>query len=66
MGILIYTGGEIRGYELEIGEKLTFISHHEYPYMGVMVKLHALRSLEQGCNVYVNTKELLECFQPID
>ena len=62
MRTLVYTGGKIRGYELEIGEKLTFISQREYPYMGVTVKLHALRSLEQGCNVYVNTKELLECF----
>ena len=66
MRTLVYTGGKIRGYELEIGEKLTFISQRDYPVMGINVKLHALRSLDQEDNVYVNTKELTECFQLID
>ena len=65
MRTLVYTGGKIRGYELEIGEKLTFISHREYPYMGMTVKLHALRSLDSEDNLYVNTKELTECFEVI-
>ena len=66
MRTLVYTGGTIPGYELEIGEKLTFISQREYPYMGMTVKLHVLCRLDSGYNVYVNTKELTECFQLID
>ena len=65
MNTLIYKGGHIRGYELEIGEKLHFISRREYPYMGMTVKLHALRSFNGGRTVYVNTKELTECFEVI-
>ena len=65
MKTVVYTGGTIRGYELEVGEKLTFISQREYPYMGMAVKLHVLRSLDQEDNIYVNTQELTECFEVI-
>lgn len=65
MKTLVYTGGTIRGYELEIGEKLRFVSYREYPYMGMTVKLHVLHSMDTQRLVYVNTQELAECFEVI-
>ena len=65
MKTVVYTGGTIRGYELEVGERLRFVSQREYPYMGMVVKLHVLHSMDTHRLVYVNTKELTECFEVI-
>lgn len=65
MKTLVYQGGTILGYELEIGEKLRFVTEREEPYMGMTVKLHVLHSMDTHQLVYVNNKELAECFEVI-
>ena len=63
MNTLVYVGGEIKGYELNIGEKLTFIKQREFNEMGITVKLNVLWSEKEQQVVYVTANELTECFR---
>ena len=65
MKTLIYTGGEIKGYQLNIGDPVTFITQREFNEMGISIKLNALWDLKQQNTFYITTNELIDCFEVI-